>query len=626
MATGTSEGALIVPVANRMSGRCRSACVVHCDDLGPKVLLVVLNQDLTNCFPNQLGRPSAILQTSHLHIKNFSCLPACYWVKLSPRMENSLVSLTIQDCLLKIEKRAERAGDEKLLETFVDAAPLLASIDTTDHQVIFGRRGTGKTHVLKYIQDSKRATGDIAIYLDLRMIGSNGSIYNDREKTHPQRATPLLLDVLAAMHDALVETAVQMAEQYDLSVLGPKLDALADAISNVEVVGSVEVVDEFTNSAERTQSSGVSASLTNTSQSATINASDSSKDASSQRALRKSTGQQRYYVRFGSVQFALGSILDSFGPKRVWLLLDEWSEIPLDLQPYLADLLRRCVLPNGKVTVKIAAIEHRSNFSQRNVGEYLGIELGADMGADVNLDDFMVFDNDASRAKSFFADLLFKHYRATDGLDPSDGAQTSDDLISQSFTQVNAFEELVRAVEGVPRDAVYLIANAVRKAYGRKISVNDVRDAAREWYQRDKSSVLRSNEEMSALMQWIIDEVIAHRRARAFLFNANQRNNIIDALFDSRLLHVRKRSISSNDTPGVRYDVYKLDYGCYVDLIATTRAPVGLLPSGENGEDYIDVPPDDYRSIRRAILSLDKFLEARNLQLSAQGSPSGEIA
>ena len=54
----------------------------------------------------------------------------------------------------------------------------------------------------------------------------------------------------------------------------------------------------------------------------------------------------------------------------------------------------------------------------------------------------------------------------------------------------------------------------------------------------------------------------------------------------------------------VRYDVYKIDYGCYVDLMNTTRIPQGLFQEDEDGE-YLEVPKDDYRSIRRAILRLD---------------------
>jgi hypothetical protein len=79
------------------------------------------------------------------------------------------------------------------------------------------------------------------------------------------------------------------------------------------------------------------------------------------------------------------------------------------------------------------------------------------------------------------------------------------------------------------------------------------------------------------------------------------------------VLHILKRNISTRDEPGVRYHVYKLDYGCYVDLISTVRAPLGLLAT-DNADDkgaarFIDVPPDDYRAIRRAILRVDDFYE-----------------
>ena len=72
------------------------------------------------------------------------------------------------------------------------------------------------------------------------------------------------------------------------------------------------------------------------------------------------------------------------------------------------------------------------------------------------------------------------------------------------------------------------------------------------------------------------------------------------------MLHVIKKSISGHDEPGARYDVYKLDYGCYVDLLATTKAPDRLLDMDDPGAS-VSVPSDDYRAIRRAILDLDKF-------------------
>ncbi len=63
------------------------------------------------------------------------------------------------------------------------------------------------------------------------------------------------------------------------------------------------------------------------------------------------------------------------------------------------------------VTAKIrsGAIEQRSRFRSHTDGVDIGIELGADMAADIDLDDFMVFGNDAARARIFFRELLDKH-------------------------------------------------------------------------------------------------------------------------------------------------------------------------------------------------------------------------
>jgi hypothetical protein len=300
----------------------------------------------------------------------------------------------------------------------------------------------------------------------------------------------------------------------------------------------------------------------------------------------------------------LADLVSILGGKRVWFLIDEWSEIPVDLQPYLADLFRRVVLPVKDITVKIAAIEHRTNFSiLKSHGEYIGLELGADISADLNLDDFLVFDNNQEKSVDFIASLIFRHYKSS----PTDHPQIADanELIGGIFTQRPVFDEFVRAVEGVPRDALNLIAKVVTKAFGKQITMNHVRAGASDWYNQDKAAVIRNDTELADLLQYIVTEVIGTRRARAFLLSSRIRFAGVDKLFDSRLLHILKKNVSSNDEPGARYDVYKIDYGCYVDLINTTKAPVGLIQDDDGA--FTEVPRDDYRSIRRAILDPSKL-------------------
>jgi hypothetical protein len=519
-----------------------------------------------------------------------------------------LGGFTINQAFSQFIRRAERSSQERLVSTFVGIDNLVAALSSQDHRIIFGRRGTGKTHALNYVAETRRRAGDYTIFIDLRTVGSDQSIYADQTRTLAERASRLLLDVMGQIHDALLEIAIDKAEEYDLSKTAIHLDRLADAISRTQVIGDVTVEARVQEEAAKGNSFEVGAKV---SAGPLLNiATKSGKDFSrSDSRTVSSTGQVQYSVVFGDILAPLRSTLMLFGGHRLWIMLDEWSSIPHDLQPFLADLIRRCIFPVNVITIQIAAIEQRCNFIVHGTGgAYIGIELGADVAADVNLDDFMVFDNDAERAKEFFKEFLFNHFSVVEGRDESDPVRSSQELVRRAFTESRAFEEFVRAVEGVPRDAMNIISLAALKAGNAPISVQAVRNAARDWYQRDKANILTTKPELGELLQWVITEVIEHRKARAFLLRTDQKNAMVDDLFDARLLHVLKKSVAAHDKPGVRYFVFKLDYGCYVDLLVTAKAPGGLLAGSEMGE-YVEVPPDDYRAIRRAILDMDEFRE-----------------
>ena len=188
-------------------------------------------------------------------------------------------------------------------------------------------------------------------------------------------------------------------------------------------------------------------------------------------------------------------------------------------------------------------------------------------------------------------------------------------LHSPAFTQRNAIDDFVRAAEGVPRDAINSLRLAAQRADVDPIAVEHVRVAARRWYLQNKEKeVLR---DAKSLMHWIIDEVIGKRQARAFLLQqGDSGHELVSALYDARVLHVIRRGVAAQDRAGVRFDVYAIDYGCYVELINTARAPEGLYEADTDDAEgaWVEVPVGDYRSIRRAILQLGEFAN-RPLQL-----------
>lgn len=521
----------------------------------------------------------------------------------------------LNNALLRLTRRAESAERQKLVETFVDFGTLMALLSSLDHQVIYGRRGTGKTHALLYLAENANNNDDISVYLDMRTVGSTGGLYGDTSIPVSERATRLLSDTLLAIHDSLLTRAIEKCD-LNLASIGSILDALAESSAEVVVVGEVEeeIAREVEGSGELSVNTGIEVGE----QGANVALSAGGRLAERQASRSKTStqGHRRHRVHFGAVGTSLAKLIKALGGKRIWLLLDEWSVVPIELQPYLADFIRRSVFPVAGITVKIAAIEQRTRLQLAGTsGDYVGIELGADASADVNLDDFMVFDYDALRATNFFRELLFRHYLSVaQDVGITDGPATSHQFVQVIFTQRNSFEELMRASEGVPRDAINILLVCAQKAGSNQISVHHVRVAAKAWYQRDKEAAVSANQDARELLYWINDEVIGRRRARAFLVKSGINHPLIEALFDSRVLHVLKRNISAHDQPGVRYDAYKIDYGCYVDLLTTAKAPQGLLPMGNQSEElleYAEVPPDDYRSIRRAILDISAFTTSR---------------
>ena len=270
----------------------------------------------------------------------------------------------------------------------------------------------------------------------------------------------------------------------------------------------------------------------------------------------------------------------------------------------LADLIRRTIFPINTITVKIASIEHRSQFNfLESHGQYTGMELGADISADLNLDDFLVFENNQAKAVEFFKSLIFKHYQSED----TSGEISSPDQLSTP-RGVYATSRLRGVRTGGRGSSPRCIESDRQSSYEEFRTKN-----SDERCPRGRAGLVSAGQSerypgkrdmKSDLLQHIIEEIIGNRRARAFLFQSTGRNEHIEQLFDARLLHILRKNVSSHDQPGVRYDVYKIDYGCYVELANTTKMPQGLFEEND-GMGYVVVPRDDYRSIRRAILHLD---------------------
>jgi len=518
----------------------------------------------------------------------------------------------------EIEKRAERVNDQYVTETYVSAGSLVNALSSRDNGIIFGRRGTGKTHALKYLAGTRREVGDLVIYIDMDQdLGSTESIYGDGTLSLPYRATRLLIDVLTIIHERLLEDAFENENGAAIDVLDSMLDHFT------EVIVADQAEQEVTGATEDSREEAKSRKFSISKNPFSLGRNRTSKEVDKLSGRTKVSGPVRPRVHFGAIKDLMRKCLQGYESRRCWLLLDEWSGIPLELQPYLAEMLRKLFFGVPQVTVRLAAIPHRSEWRvSLPENGYVGLEIGAEIFPLLDLDEFVVFparnrEERNRRASEFFKELLLRHINPillAAGKDPLNDA---DQLVRLLFTQVTSFQEMIRAAEGVPRDALMIVSRAALRAGTARISTDNIRQATAQLYQTGKSALLNGLPQARKLLDVIVRDVISGKKARGFLLAQESTDHkLIQRLVDDRILHIIKRGYSSKDAAGERFDVIQIDYGCYVQLLATNSAPQFLFGVDGPDEDasltamYGDseVPEDDYRAIRRAVLDLPQKL------------------
>lgn len=510
----------------------------------------------------------------------------------------------LQAAVSRIMQRSERQTDSaKLVSTYVDVG-LLPQLYNRNHQIFYGRRGTGKTHVMKVLE--KRFLDDenlTVVYIDCRTLGSTTQ-FADGSLPMGRRCLALFRDFLMVIHHSLLEHIIEFPSDQANSAL-EEVDRLASLITDpLTTLRANRLEAELSDAQLRSSDSSSGVFLSSEYLGGKLER--------NHKESRELVGRQsaEYIIEiddkivFPDLYRNLKRVL-GLAKTSLVILVDEWSSLPADVQPYLAEFLKRGVLPLNEATMKISALEYRCRFSDHTDTGLLGFELGADIATAPDLDDYYVFDRNPDKITDVYADVLFRHLSSEleEGyLNSQYSINSGRQLASRLFTERATCAELARACEGVVRDLINIFTKAFFDSQRRgrdSIDKAAVVDSARQWFEQDKAQYL--DDELQGVLRRVVDDVIGRRRARSFLLPRElERHPVVQRLFDARVIHHMQRGYADKDNPGVRYNIYSVDYGTYVDLLGTSKEPE--LDLFERVEPDIVVPFDDKRSICRIIL------------------------
>lgn len=336
-------------------------------------------------------------------------------------------------------------------------------------------------------------------------------------------------------------------------------------------------------------------------------------------AMKVSREPEQSMFNYRQIADVLRQVVRELGVDGMHVILDEWARIPQAAQPHFAEYLKRGVLSVPEICLKILAVNYQCKFARRHNGGRIGLERGADIPDVIDMDRYLVYDQKREFVASFFAQLLYNHLGVSLKWDLSLSARDKEaHVICTLFTQQKSFVELVRAAEGNCRDFLCVFSRAYfdyfrQSSASKAVSIHNVVSAAISWFESEKAGNVYADKAARETLTHLVNHVLKGYKSRTFLVESSKvENPRLVRLLNERVLHRLGGTYSHPDRPGVRYDLFSVDYGAYAQLRGTVNAVREPAFWEEDDQDGLSdevlrqmVPVDDKRSIRRITFDPD---------------------
>lgn len=469
---------------------------------------------------------------------------------------------------------------------------ILQLYNKTNHEIIFGRRGTGKTTLFKSLHHYANCGLDKksicrCIYIDMEDVVPNEETLQDVDdsiiviETYRKlllKFTEFLLDFYAEIYNTGAYYEISYTQE-ELKELDKKLSIFADLIVyGKKSVSKTNYTEDTQKIVEQTKDSNISAKIN-------FNFDEcNSKGLLSFLKSKKRTEIQKVHVQnefeyildIDSLKTLIEQIVNLFKIDRLILCIDEFTRVDKGtkdtIQPNIAQLIKDTFFRISNVSVKITSLWHKTEIQKRRLtGNRIGIELGEDIERSIDLD--TMFFNDKYN-RDFFENMLLNTCILF-GEDEEKQIQGNSKnglkqyIVESLFSSDEIFQLLICGSQGIPRVFGNLIIAAInkrRQLKKDKIDADIVYDCITQNF---KQHTRRKLPYMDESIIDKFDEFIDEHKSRFILISNNEYKNHkieIDGLIENNYMH---QYPSENVDRKLRnkYKVYLVHFGNYLEVL-----------------------------------------------------------
>lgn len=480
------------------------------------------------------------------------------------REETDNLTILIQEVM-----RASPDGTRRFIEP---SYGVLNSAKSRQHHIVFGRRGSGKSSLLRKAANDLTLERKAIAFIDLESFKAH---------SYPDVLVSILLKSMSEYRDWLRSAAVEPSNKSsfwkrffgipsksslnkkEVENLGNQADELINKLNEILFQPSeLQRQEKNVDGSESTLTASISSDLSKIGTPLSTTLSGGKKETHSKESNLSYTSRKIEYLHqnvFAYQQFFKN--LSRLTNGMACLFLDDLYHIRKSDQAEVLDYFHKIAKGND-LWIKVGTIRYRSEW-YRHKPQSVGMKLGDD-AVEINLD---VTLEQYNSCKTFLTKVL-TNLLGEAGI-PSVSNMAND----------GAIDRLVIASGGVARDFVGIFGKAIKIARDRgedhhrgpRICVEDVNKASGEYDSHKREELKRDSEEeeQSLLdsLQSLTDFCTGTAKSNVFLINKKTNNEEfakINELLDLRLVHhIRSRTTVKSGRAGQIFDAYMLDISQY---------------------------------------------------------------
>jgi hypothetical protein len=442
---------------------------------------------------------------------------------------------------------------------YVDVGQNLARLGAPQHQIIFGRRGSGKSCLLvEYLRTApKGKITPIYILAD-----------EFKKLAYPDILIRLLVEVLESLSRCRPWYRRLFSRRHSSRSAAKELRTLLD----------VAVESDVSEGREQRSSEEMSATV-NAPALGAARLGATTGDAHSKTARFRERKIDTLERHLRDYKDGIVQVTNEWRSSRGCVLVDDFYLIPREWQADVIDYLHR-LLRDTDVYLKVATIRHRTALV-KNHPQTVGVELAQDV-EEINLDRTL---EDLEETQEFLIGML-----------RSMGDRVGVTDVDHLFNP-DALQALTLASGGVPRDFLTVFVHAVEAAEteskSRWITPKHVYKGAGRLSYQTKLKHLREDADSDAgglervlvdLMQYCLKE----KQKTGFLVSQEEaqrharEHELIQQLMDFKLIHVVEPDTSAASGRPGRHEAYTLDFSLFME---PRKRSIEIVEFWKRGDD-----------------------------------------